>query len=101
MNKMENTKLIELVKNAQNGDKIALNSLITEIYNDLYYYILKTVKDENLAADVTQETCLEIITTIDKLQSLGYSTGELLTALSLLEIKGLIQTLPGGLYSRA
>lgn len=38
---------------------------------------------------------------IDKLQSLGYSTGELLTALSLLEIKGLIQTLPGGLYSRA
>ena len=38
---------------------------------------------------------------IDKLQSLGYNTGELLTALSLLEIKGLIQTLPGGLYSRA
>lgn len=38
---------------------------------------------------------------IDRLQSLGYSTGELLTALSLLEIKGLIQTLPGGLYCRA
>ncbi len=38
---------------------------------------------------------------IDKLQSAGYGTGELLTALSLLEIKGLIQTLPGGLYCRA
>lgn len=38
---------------------------------------------------------------IDRLQSLGYSTGELLTALSLLEIRGLIQTLPGGLYCRA
>lgn len=38
---------------------------------------------------------------IDRLQSLGYSTGELLTALSLLEIKGLIQTLPGGLYCLA
>ena len=38
---------------------------------------------------------------IDRLQSLGYSTGELLTALSLLEIKGLIGTLPGGLYCRA
>jgi DNA processing protein len=38
---------------------------------------------------------------IDRLQSLGYSTGELLAALSLLEIKGLIQTLPGGLYCRA
>lgn len=37
---------------------------------------------------------------IDRLQSLGFSTGELLTALSLLEIKGLIGTLPGGLYCR-
>lgn len=38
---------------------------------------------------------------IDRLQSLGYSTGELLAALSILEIRGLIQTLPGGLYCRA
>ncbi len=38
---------------------------------------------------------------LDRLQSLGYSTGELLAALSLLEIRGLIQTLPGGLYCRA
>lgn len=38
---------------------------------------------------------------LDRLQSLGYHTGELLAALSLLEIRGLIQTLPGGLYCRA
>lgn len=38
---------------------------------------------------------------LDRLQSLGYNTGELLAALSLLEIRGLIQTLPGGLYCRA
>ena len=38
---------------------------------------------------------------IDRLQSTGYGTGDLLAALSLLEIKGLIQTLPGGLYCRA
>ena len=38
---------------------------------------------------------------IDRLLSTGYGMGELLTALSLLEIKGLIQTLPGGLYCRA
>ncbi len=38
---------------------------------------------------------------IDRLMSTGYGMGELLTALSLLEIKGLIQTLPGGLYCRA
>lgn len=38
---------------------------------------------------------------LDRLQTVGYSTGELLAALSLLEIRGLIQTLPGGLYCRA
>ncbi|MBO5898277.1 MAG: DNA-processing protein DprA [Clostridia bacterium] len=38
---------------------------------------------------------------IDRLLSTGYGMGELLAALSLLEIKGLIQTLPGGLYCRA
>ena len=38
---------------------------------------------------------------IDRLQGLGYGTGELLTALSMLEICGLVQMLPGGLYARA
>ena len=38
---------------------------------------------------------------IDRLLVTGYGMGELLTALSLLEIRGLIQTLPGGLYCRA
>ncbi len=66
---MEKSKLIDLVEKSQNGDKSALNSLVNEIYNDLYYYILKTVKNENLAADITQESCIEIITTINKLQS--------------------------------
>ncbi len=40
-------------------------------------------------------------TSLDRLQTLGYSTGELLAAISLLEIRGLVITLPGGLYSRA
>ncbi len=66
---MEKTKITDLVIKSQKGDKDALTQLINEIYNDLYYYILKTVKDENLAADITQESCIEIITTIDKLQS--------------------------------
>ncbi len=66
---MEKTKITDLVIKSKNGDKAALNSLVNEIYNDIYYYILKTVKDENLAADITQESCIEIITSIDKLQS--------------------------------
>ncbi len=50
---------------------------------------------------VFEAISLEEPMAIDHMQSLGYSTGELLVALSLLEIKGLIQALPGGLYCRA
>ncbi|MBR4950332.1 MAG: hypothetical protein IKZ23_00095, partial [Clostridia bacterium] len=66
---MENNKITQLVTKAQSGDKNALNMLMNDIYNDLYYYVLKTVKDSELAADITQESCIEIITSINKLQS--------------------------------
>ena len=54
-------ELIELVKAAQNGEEGALNELFNAYYNDIYYFALKTVKDENLAYDITQETFIEII----------------------------------------
>lgn len=37
----------------------------------------------------------------DDLGNLGYSSGEIMTALTMLELSGLIQKLPGGLYTKA
>ncbi len=65
---MEREKLIHLVTNAQKGDGDALNELFNTFYNDVYYFALKTVKDEQIACDVTQETFIEIIGTLDQLR---------------------------------
>lgn len=65
---MEREKLITLVTAAQSGDNGAMNELFNAFYNDVYYFALKTVKDEELACDVTQETFVEIIRTIGNLQ---------------------------------
>ena len=65
---MERDKLISLVTKAQQGDQDALNDLFNALYNDVYYFALKTVKDDQIACDITQETFVEIINTLDKLQ---------------------------------
>lgn len=65
---MEREKLIATVTAAQNGDSDALNELFNAFYNDVYYFALKTVKDDDLACDITQETFVEIINTIGDLQ---------------------------------
>ncbi len=65
---MEKEKLVGLVTKAQQGDNNAMNELFNAFYNDLYYFALKTVKEEDLALDVTQEAFVEIINTIGKLE---------------------------------
>jgi len=64
---MERTELTKIVIAAQKGDSEALNMLFTNYYNDVYYFALKTLKDEDLACDITQETFIEIINTIANL----------------------------------
>jgi len=71
---MAKLDLTPLVIKAQQGDQTALNDLISACYQDLYYYAYKTAGSEDLAADVTQESCLEIITTLDKLREPGAFT---------------------------
>lgn len=68
---MEHEKLIRTVTAAQKGDSAALNELFNAYYNDVYYFALKTVKDEELACDITQETFVEIINTLGQLQAPG------------------------------
>ena len=65
---MEKEKLVQTVKLAQKGDSDALNELFNAFYNDVYYFALKNVKDEDLACDITQETFVEIIDTLGKLK---------------------------------
>ncbi|MBQ8732663.1 MAG: sigma-70 family RNA polymerase sigma factor [Oscillospiraceae bacterium] len=65
---MERDELIRIVTAAQAGDKDALNTLFNNFYNSVYYFALKTVKDETLACDITQETFIEVINTIGRLQ---------------------------------
>ena len=65
---MERDKLISLVTKAQQGDQDALNDLFNAFYNDVYYFALKTVKDDQIACDITQETFVEIINTLGNLQ---------------------------------
>ena len=65
---MEREKLISLVTAAQSGDNGALNELFNAFYNDVYYFALKTVKDDELACDITQEAFVEILRTISNLQ---------------------------------
>ena len=65
---MEKEQLVTLVTSAQNGDAAATNELFNAFYNDLYYFALKTVKDDDLALDITQETFVEIINTLGNLK---------------------------------
>ncbi|MBQ1280907.1 MAG: RNA polymerase sigma factor [Oscillospiraceae bacterium] len=65
---MERTELIRLVTGAQNGDSAAAEALFTAHYSDVYYFALKTVKDADLACDITQETFLEVIRTLGNLR---------------------------------
>lgn len=65
---MEREQLIHLVQQAQAGDADAMDALFSAFYNDVYYFALKTVKDEDIACDITQETFVEILRTLGNLQ---------------------------------
>ncbi len=60
--------LTSLVLRSQQGDAKAQNDLMGAVYNDLYYFALKTVQVEKLAADILMESCLEMVTTLKTLR---------------------------------
>ncbi len=64
---MTKENLSTFVAKAQSGDDQALNDLFAKTYNDVYYFALKTVKDEALAADITQETFVTIFQNLSTL----------------------------------
>ncbi len=66
---MKKEQLVSTVEKAQAGDHDALNTLFCEYYDDIHYFILKIVKDPDLAYDITQETFIEIMRTINNLRT--------------------------------
>lgn len=65
---IERNELIELVRAVQAGKEDAIAKMYDTFFDDIYYYIMKTVNDADLAADLTQDTFMEIFRTIDTLR---------------------------------
>lgn len=66
---MEKKRLIALVTAVRQKKAGADGELYDAFYEDIYHYILEYVgKDVELAADLTQDTFMEILQTIDKLR---------------------------------
>jgi len=65
---VERERLIAMVRAVQNGEDGAAGTLYENFYGDIYYFINKTVNDPPLAEDLTQDTFMEILETIGKLQ---------------------------------
>lgn len=60
---------IALVRGVQQGRDDAATELYQAFYSDIYYFILKNANnDAELAADLTQDTFMEILQTIQNLQ---------------------------------
>ena len=66
---MDTQHITQLVIEAQKGNSASMEALIESHYRDIYYFALKTVKNEDIAADITQESCLEITKTLGNLQN--------------------------------
>lgn len=65
---MEKQELITLVSALKKGQKDAAGPIYDAYYNDIYFFILKIVKDPYLASDLTQDTFVEVLETIEKLR---------------------------------
>ena len=66
---MENdAEYIELVKKAQNGDRVSLNLLAERVYARLSQYVVRLTLNEDLAQDIVQETILEMYKVFKKLK---------------------------------
>ena len=56
----------ELVRNFMDGDKSAIETLVTRHKNRVYTYIVLIVKDEFLAEDIFQDTFIKVIRSLKR-----------------------------------
>ncbi len=55
-----------IIKQAMNGNRKALESLLTDSYSFVYGYLLTLSRDEELAKDITQEVMVKAIVNIHR-----------------------------------
>ncbi len=65
---MEREQLVSMVRALQRGEDGAATAIYEAFQSDIYYFIYKSVGDAHLAEDLTQDTFLEILETVGKLQ---------------------------------
>lgn len=65
---MEKNKIVDIVKAVQDGEEKSATALYDAFQKELYFYILKTVNDPQLAEDLLQDTFVEILQTINNLK---------------------------------
>ena len=66
---VEKEQLVAMVQGVQTGDEAATALMYETFHEDFYYFILKTVNnDRELAEDLTQDTFVEILETVHKLE---------------------------------
>lgn len=58
------SKIEKLIKLSKEGNAVALESLIIEIQDDVYYLSLRMLADPNIAKDATQEIIIKVITNL-------------------------------------
>lgn len=58
------TKLIKRIKDK--GDKKSAGELVQLYYKDIFYYVFKQTKNEELSKDLTQEIFISVLKSIDR-----------------------------------
>jgi RNA polymerase sigma-70 factor, ECF subfamily len=62
---------IKLIKRCQNGDKEAFQELVKMYHPYVYRFLIRTTGDEQLSQDLTQDTFIKIIRSIEKFDIYG------------------------------
>jgi RNA polymerase sigma-70 factor (ECF subfamily) len=63
-----NMEIGELVRKAQNGCQLSMESLIRQAEGGLYTYIFRLTLNHSLAEDIKQETLLEVVKSIKRIE---------------------------------
>lgn len=68
MAELDPNTLAQLARKAQEGDAVALDGLLSNLYSKIYYTALKITGNASDAEDLTQDACLKLLDGLPQLQ---------------------------------